>query len=387
MDKPVDCFLSAQADTSRMPVFTALELLQALVALPALLLSAFLFWRRSLWPLATFLALLALQMGLSLVRAHHWPVPAEWGAGLDLAYGPLMLALVRYLSWRDRPGLSRWHALPPLLMPLALLVWPSLAESVWWIVGISASVYVMVALHELGRYHQALRATHSAFEVQSLTWLRACLWTLLGVIALDVLRVWLRPHWPATQPILIAAIYLSALGFVCVLVWRALHQPLVFAGLPGDAAQLSPADLDVRESTGESAELAALATRIEQHLHQRQPHLDPDLTVQLLAEQLGCPPKQVSLAINQVLGRNFNDLINAARVETACRLLRDPQRSRDKLLSIQMDAGFGSRTVFNAAFKRETGLTPSQWRQQQARAANPTAGECVPDIDVRNQDS
>jgi AraC-like DNA-binding protein len=37
------------------------------------------------------------------------------------------------------------------------------------------------------------------------------------------------------------------------------------------------------------------------------------------------------------------------------------------LLAIQLDAGFGSRTVFNAAFKRETGLTPSQWRRQKAQ--------------------
>lgn len=64
-------------------------------------------------------------------------------------------------------------------------------------------------------------------------------------------------------------------------------------------------------------------------------------------------------------------MINAARVASACALLADPARRRDKLLAIQLDAGFGSKTVFNAAFKRETGMTPSAWRARHGAEPQP----------------
>lgn len=347
-----------------MPVFTTIELLQALVMLPSLMLSASLFWKRMLWPLAAFLGLLGLQLGWNLALSHGFPGPSEIGAGLDFTYGPLILALVRHLGWRERPGLSLWHALPALLMPPALLVWPDLGKAIGWLVGASAITYLLRALYELDRYHRALRATHSAFEAQSLVWLRRVIWGLLLVFLLDVVRIAVRPLWPGSEPGLIAAIYLGALGFVGALVWRGLQQPALFAGIGLEEPALAISPALPGESDPPDEAVAALAGRIRQHLLEAKPHLDPELTVQALAAQLAVPAKQVSFAINQKLGRNFNDLINAARVETACTLLRDPSRRSDKLLAIQFDAGFGSRTVFNAAFKRETGLTPSQWRQK-----------------------
>jgi AraC-like DNA-binding protein len=350
-----------------MPVFSSVELLQALVMLPSLLLSAFLIWRRTLWPLAAFLGLLGLQLGWNLALAHGFPGPTELGAGLDLAYGPLLLALVRHLGWRTRPALSVWHALPALLTPPTLMVWPELGNSVWWLVGTSATVYLLLAQRDLDRFHRVLRATRSAFEMQSLIWLRRAIWGLLLVFWLDVARVAGRAHWPGSEPVFIAAIYLGALAFVCALVWRGLQQATLFAGISAEEQALaddlscSPGADDARQA------LAVVAERIQRHLREARPHLDPALTVQALSEQLGLPAKQVSSAINHHLGRNFNDLVNSARVETACALLRDPTRRGDKLLAIQLDAGFGSRTVFNAAFKRETGLTPSQWRRQKAQ--------------------
>lgn len=349
-----------------MPVFSTLELLQALVMLPSLLLSAFLFWRRMLWPLAAFLGLLGLQLGWNLALAHGFPGPPELGAGLDFTYAPLILALVRHLGWRTRPALSGWHALPALVMPPALMAWPDLGNDVWWLLGASATVYLLLAQRELGRFHRALRATHSAFEAHSLIWLRKAIWGLLLVFWLDGVRVAVRPYWPSSEPAFIAAIYLGALGFVCALVWRGLQQPALFAGISSSEEALAEDRSPMPVVDDSQPVLATVADRIQQHLRDAQPHLDPDLTVQALSEQLGLPAKQVSAAINQQLGRNFNDLINAARVDTACALLRDPARRGEKLLAIQLDAGFGSRTVFNAAFKRETGLTPSQWRQQNA---------------------
>lgn len=341
-----------------MPQFSPTQLLQAVLMAQSLLLAAFLWHRRALWPLATWLTLLGLHMGWNLALAQGVTALPDLRIGFAFAYGPLILALVRQLAWTDQPPLSRWHAAPALLAPVLLLAWPPALSALWPVVALCIAGYLWASFHELARFHRTLRATRSAFESQSLTWLRESLWALVALAGIDSLRMILRPLAPALDPWLAAATFAGALGFVCFLVWRGLQQPQLFAGLASsDVAVMA-------EPPGRTPpdELAPLAEQLERHLRERQPHLAPELSVQKLAEQLGWPAKQVSAVINQHYGRNFNDVINAARVATACALLADPARRGDKLLAIQLDAGFGSKTVFNAAFKRETGMTPSAWR-------------------------
>ena len=349
---------AAMDDTGAMPQFSPTQLLQALLMVQSLLLATFLWHRRVLWPLAAWLTLLGLHMGWNLALAKGMTALPDLRIGFAFAYGPLILALVRHLAWVDQPRLSRWNALPSLLAPLLLLLWPPALTALWPAVALSIAGYLWAAFRELARFHRTLRATRSAFEVQSLTWLRESLWALVALAGIDTVRMALRPLLPALDPWLAAATFAGALGFVCFLVWRGLQQPHLFAGLASaDVAALADAP-----GRALPDELGMLANTLEQHLREQQPHLDPELSVQKLAEQLGWPAKQVSAVINQHYGRNFNDVINAARVASACALLADPTRCGDKLLAIQLDAGFGSKTVFNAAFKRETGMTPSAWR-------------------------
>lgn len=72
-------------------------------------------------------------------------------------------------------------------------------------------------------------------------------------------------------------------------------------------------------------------------------------------------PHYVSQVINQYFGTNFYDLINRYRVEYAKQLLlSEPNRS---IIDIALDAGFNSKSTFNAAFKRHFHTTPSSYRQ------------------------
>ena len=63
------------------------------------------------------------------------------------------------------------------------------------------------------------------------------------------------------------------------------------------------------------------------------------------------------------LGANFFDFINGYRVEEAKRLFKDPSKSAYTILAIAEDAGFNSKSAFNAVFKRVAGQTPSEFRQ------------------------
>jgi AraC-like DNA-binding protein len=86
-----------------------------------------------------------------------------------------------------------------------------------------------------------------------------------------------------------------------------------------------------------------------------------NLTLRALSETLNESPHYVSQVISQDLGASFYELLNAHRIGEAKRLLREsPDQT---VLAIAMDVGFNSKSAFHAAFRRCTGLTPSEFRR------------------------
>ena len=102
-------------------------------------------------------------------------------------------------------------------------------------------------------------------------------------------------------------------------------------------------------------------------MESEKPHLDSDLTLPKLADHLQIPPHHLSQIINESLKQNFFDFVNGYRVEEAKQLLLDPEKSSFTVLAIAEEAGFNSKTVFNTAFKKGTGKTPSAFRAVDVR--------------------
>lgn len=91
-------------------------------------------------------------------------------------------------------------------------------------------------------------------------------------------------------------------------------------------------------------------------------HLDSDLKIDMVAQRLNTNRAVISKLINQYLGRSFPALVNQYRINEAVRLLLDPKTSNYKLDAIGSLCGFNNRQVFHAAFKKETGLTPLEFK-------------------------
>jgi AraC-like DNA-binding protein len=86
-----------------------------------------------------------------------------------------------------------------------------------------------------------------------------------------------------------------------------------------------------------------------------------DLTLRALSESLNESPHYVSQVINQDLDTSFYELLNGYRIGEAKRLLRDSPD--ETVLAIAMQVGFNSKSAFHAAFRRCTGITPTEFRQ------------------------
>jgi AraC-like DNA-binding protein len=90
---------------------------------------------------------------------------------------------------------------------------------------------------------------------------------------------------------------------------------------------------------------------------------DETISLRTLSEKLSIKPHQLSQIINEKLHKNFPDFVNTYRVEKAKRLLRDPKQADQKILAIAFEVGFNTKVAFNNAFKKHTGMTPSEYRR------------------------
>jgi AraC-like DNA-binding protein len=122
--------------------------------------------------------------------------------------------------------------------------------------------------------------------------------------------------------------------------------------------------------TAESAALPvvvddALAARLIAHMEDEKPYRDETMTVARLAGQLGEPEYRLRRLINGQLGhRNFAAFLNGYRLAEVKAALADPVQRQVPILTIALDAGFGSLGPFNRAFREATGMTPSTFRQR-----------------------
>ena len=72
--------------------------------------------------------------------------------------------------------------------------------------------------------------------------------------------------------------------------------------------------------------------------------------------------KTVSACLNAGLGKNFNTILNEYRIREMCRLLSTPEVTASHTIeAIAQEVGFKTRSTYVAAFKRHTGLTPSEY--------------------------
>lgn len=93
-------------------------------------------------------------------------------------------------------------------------------------------------------------------------------------------------------------------------------------------------------------------------------YLNADLTLKKLSERLMIHYNHLSQIVNEKLQHSFNDFINKYRIEEACKKLLDPVEGKKTVLEIAYDTGFYSKSVFNTAFKKFTGMTPSQFKKK-----------------------
>lgn len=181
---------------------------------------------------------------------------------------------------------------------------------------------------------------------------------------------------------------LSVTGFVYTIGYLGLRKPEIFdqgrdAGHEAERrshaaavqARQDAGALGVNEAEAErpkyvksgmdAAQARAYLDALLRLMETEKPYRNGDLTLSDLADALEISPHNLSEVINTQLGKNFYDFVNAYRVREVQERLRDPASAHLTVLAIGLEAGFQSKSSFNAAFKKHVGMTPSAYRRQE----------------------
>lgn len=118
-----------------------------------------------------------------------------------------------------------------------------------------------------------------------------------------------------------------------------------------------------------------LAAEIEKIMTRTEAPFSGDFSLTRLAQSVGSNTRYVSHVINEVFGSNFQTYVNSVRIREACRRIDDHATYGNySTEAIGETVGFNSRSAFATAFKKITGLSPSEYRKisiQRAKKAKP----------------
>ena len=165
-------------------------------------------------------------------------------------------------------------------------------------------------------------------------------------------------------------LFLSLSVFVILIGYFGLKQKIIYGNEDSsDPVSINPAQQKYAGSKLSEEEARQLADQLKKHMLSSKTYQNPDLTLSLLATEMGISSHILSQVINEQFKLNFFDFVNQYRVEEFKQRIFNPSYNNFSLLGIAFECGFNSKSAFNRIFKKATGFTPSQYKENQAEAS------------------
>lgn len=103
------------------------------------------------------------------------------------------------------------------------------------------------------------------------------------------------------------------------------------------------------------------AQMVMEYLQTSEAYVHSDLSMAEVSRVTGIASRNISKAINTVLGKTFFDLVNGFRIEKSKKLLRQKKQLGLTLETIAEQCGFNSQSTFCRVFKKTEGVSTSEW--------------------------
>jgi AraC-like DNA-binding protein len=303
--------------------------------------------------------------------------------------GPLLMLYIKSLFIESRKLIKRnIHHFVPYFLYLFFISIPVLAsiiqgdyvfdylrflsENTYLIVvvrGILLVGYIIYCQYLFKKYLELIKTNYSSLTNHDFLWIKRLLTGILLVISLDIASEFYELafgylKWDAG--------YITVIAMIVLIVYLGYHGvnqskillPNFLINEDGVLEGDSNESKSVSNISFSDSELTYLNEKLATVLKNEKPYLDEDLTLTKLADMIDTTDKKLSTFLNQHMRTTFYDLINKERVNAVKEKLQSKAYNKYTLLGVAYESGFKSKTSFNRIFKKETGLSPSEYRKQ-----------------------
>ncbi len=219
-------------------------------------------------------------------------------------------------------------------------------------------IYFLLDIKTLNYYKKEIKEQFSSIKKVNLSWLTFITYCFL-ISWLTTVMVFISENYsffPKDFKELVFINFFSFFLFFNYIFYNGFSKPEIFSGIEEK--------LKYASSKLKDEDAGVYLTRLLSYMDKEKPYLNPDLTLKGMAEDLSVPARYLSQIINKNFNQNFYDYISKHRIEEAKRILSDDKNSKT-VLEVLYQVGFSSKSSFNAAFKKHTGLTPSSFKKKQ----------------------
>jgi AraC-like DNA-binding protein len=244
---------------------------------------------------------------------------------------------------------------------------PGVTYSLTALLALVPGCYVVLSFLLLLSHQKRLPDNYSYTEKINLNWLK---WIVVSLLILFIgLFLFIKygvSYGLIGYPNLFAVVGAILTIYVFFIGFCGLYQDAVFNNGISLQEDLNEEDIIAAnyKNSGLSDERAdQIFMRLKLHMDKEKPFLKEDLSLAMLAGELGLTANQLSQVINQKSGSNFFNFINGYRVEAVKDKFKDPALAAYSILGIAYDSGFRSKSSFNKIFKETSGQTPLQYRK------------------------
>lgn len=137
------------------------------------------------------------------------------------------------------------------------------------------------------------------------------------------------------------------------------------ANAGGSMAGVLPSQLPTLSSSESSVVLEnidRLAASLSKYMEEEKAFLQPDISIEKVAAQLGTNRFYISRLVNVEQSMTFRDYINSLRIDYAKEYMKEhPTETQEQ---VAFACGFSSASYFNRKFKLITGHSPQDWKNR-----------------------
>lgn len=218
---------------------------------------------------------------------------------------------------------------------------------------IFTGAYLAVTLKLHHKHKAQLMQRFSSIEGRSLDWFKVVLilWGLAWLLyAIEYTLSFMSWKWFGSGIVLPIAEAFILMLFAHL----ALKQNVL-----EDSDKGEPQTIATRDASLPAARMQEIANKLQRVMSDGRMYCDEELSLNTLSTAINVSENHISETLSQHLHTNFFHFVNGYRVKAAQDLLR----SSDKLVStIAYEVGFNSKSTFNSAFKKVSGMTPTAYR-------------------------